>query len=81
MWQRLADYTNMHTMREQLMVRMRPVFIYHYRVSFFVKGRCQVTYSSFTVITYFLNPIKKEENHPFKIYDVNFLFLRMLDYK
>ena len=41
-------------MREQFMVGMRAVFIYLYGLSFFVKGRRQVTYGSFTVITYLL---------------------------
>ena len=53
----------MHTMREQFMVGMRAVFIYHYDVSFFVKGRCQVTYGSFAVITYFfIKPIGKKSS-------------------
>ena len=41
-------------MREQFMVGMRAVFIYLYGLSFFVKGRRQVTYGSFIVITYFI---------------------------
>ena len=44
----------MHSMREQFKVGMRAVFIYLYGLSFFVKGRRQVTYGSFTVITYIL---------------------------
>ena len=70
----------MHSMREQFMVGMRAVFIYLYGLSFFVKGRRQVTYGSSTVITYIL--LKQEgKNHPLKIFNVNFLFLTTVDYK
>ena len=51
----------MHTMREQLIVRMSAVFIYLNGVSLFVKDCRQVTYGAFTFITYFFYHIKKEE--------------------
>ena len=52
----------MHTMREQLMVRMSAVFIYLNGVSLFVKDCRQVTYGAFTFITFFFfYQIKKEE--------------------
>ena len=52
----------MHTMREQLMVRMSAVFIYLNGVSLFVKDCRQVTYGALTFITFFFfYQIKKEE--------------------
>ena len=53
---RLAHDTNMYTMREHFLLRLRAVYIYHslcFVLFFLVKGCRQVTYGSFTVITYF----------------------------
>ena len=72
----------MHTMREQLMVRMSAVFIYLNGVSLFVKDCRQVTYGALTFITFFFFLSNQERrNHPFKIYNVDFLFLTTVDYK
>ena len=53
---RLAYDTNMYTMREHFLLRLRAVYIYHslcFVLFFLVKGCRQVTYGSFTVITFF----------------------------
>ena len=52
----------MHTMREQLMVRMSAVFIYLNGVSLFVKDCRRVTYGAFTFITYFFIISKKKKS-------------------
>ena len=52
----------MHTMREQLMVRMSAVFIYLNGVSLFVKDCRHFTYGAFTFITYFFIISKKKKS-------------------
>ena len=53
----LAHYTNMYTMREHFLLRLRAVYIYQplyfFLIFFFVKDRRQVIYSYFTVIAHF----------------------------
>ena len=53
----LAHYTNMYTMREHFLLRLRAVYIYQplyfFLILFFVKDRRQVIYSYFTVIAHF----------------------------
>ena len=81
----LAHYTNMYTMREHFLLRLRAVYIYQplyfFLILFFVKDRRQVIYSYFTVIAHFLLLNQQERNHPVKIYKVNFLVLTMVDCK
>ena len=53
----LAHYTNMYTMREHFLLRLRAVYsyqpLYFFLILFFVKDRRQVIYSYFTVIAHF----------------------------
>ena len=82
----LAHYTNMYTMREHFLLRLRAVYIYQplyffFLFFFFVKDRRQVIYSYFTVKAHFFLLNQQERNHPVKIYKVKFLVLTMVDCK
>ena len=58
----LAHYTNMYTMREHFLLRLRAIYIYQ-SLYFFVKDRRQVIYSYFTVIAhFFINSTRKKSS-------------------
>ena len=81
----LAHYTNMYTMREHFLLRLRAVYIYQPLYFFFYfffrerssPGHIQLfhRHSPFFLLN------RQERNHPVKIYKVNFLVLTMVDCK